>query len=299
MRTEQLKYLVDVAETKSMSKTAERLFVSPQAVSKAIKQLESELDVELMVRTSIGIVLTKTGETITELAKNILKAEDQMHQVVAKSKQRTYQDNRFFIRICSTSAIINMVLPEIISKFAHININIVPRIYMVDSIQDVLEQVESGKCDLGLLTYNEEELFRKFVLYQHALDMDLLARDEQVVVMDQHLYHTGQETVSEEVFRTHFCTMFCMMPIDENSHYTTEVHVTRSNDADFHRAMIKKADAYVLMPRLAYQYFFSGKSYIALPLAGERPAMLHAAVYRKDAVEELRHFAALIRVGLQ
>ena len=39
MRMEQLKYLVDIAETKSMSKTAERMFVSPQAVSQSIKQL--------------------------------------------------------------------------------------------------------------------------------------------------------------------------------------------------------------------------------------------------------------------
>ncbi|MBQ3205000.1 MAG: LysR family transcriptional regulator, partial [Peptococcaceae bacterium] len=59
MRMEQLKYLVDIAETKSMSKTAERMFVSPQAVSQSIKQLETELDTELLVRTNMGVLLTK------------------------------------------------------------------------------------------------------------------------------------------------------------------------------------------------------------------------------------------------
>ncbi|MBQ7049510.1 MAG: LysR family transcriptional regulator, partial [Firmicutes bacterium] len=42
MRIEQLECLVDIAQTKSMNKTAERMFVSPPAVSKSIKQLERE-----------------------------------------------------------------------------------------------------------------------------------------------------------------------------------------------------------------------------------------------------------------
>ena len=299
MRMEQLKYLVDIAETKSMSKTAEHMFVSPQAISKAIKQLENELDTELLVRTSTGVALTKVGAEIVSLAGNMLKEEQQMNQIVARSKHRVHEDNSFPIRICSISAIANTVLPDIIARFSHINVNIIPRIFMADSIQEVFREVENGKCDLGLITYNEEELFRQYAKYQHVLDMTLLARDEQVVVMDQHLYHPGQEYITGEEFSRQFCTMFCLLPVDENAHYTTEVHVTCSNDADFHRAMIKKAGAYVLMPRLAYQYFFPGKSYVALPLEGHHHPMLHAAVYRKDAAEELQKFASLIRINMQ
>ena len=86
MRTEQLKYLVDVAETKSMSKTAERMFVSPQAVSQSIKQLEMELDIELFVRNSQGVSLTKLGEGIVEKAKTMLREEQAMSQMIAESK---------------------------------------------------------------------------------------------------------------------------------------------------------------------------------------------------------------------
>ena len=75
MRTEQLKYLVDVAETGSMNKSADRLFVSPQAVSKAIKQLEEELGAELLVRTRLGVTLTNVGESIVALAQNMLLEE--------------------------------------------------------------------------------------------------------------------------------------------------------------------------------------------------------------------------------
>lgn len=299
MRIEQLKCLADVAETHSMTKTAERLFISPQAVSKAIKQLETELDTKLLVRTSSGVVLTEVGESILTSAETMLKEEQQIFRIVAKNKHRVQEDNTFPIRICSTSAIINIMLPDIIAKFSYVNINIIPRIYMVDRIETVFEDVENGRCDLGLVTYNEEALFRKFAEHQHALDMDLLARDEQVVVMDQHVYRSGQEAVSQEDFHSHFCSMFGIIPVEDYVQDTDLTHVMRSNDADFHRAMIKKADAYVLMPRLAYQHFFSGKSYVALPLAGEQAPMLHAAIYRQGEAEELRRFASLIRVGLQ
>ncbi len=299
MRTEQLKYLVDVAETKSMSKTAERMFVSPQAVSKAIKQLELELDAELMVRTSTGIMLTPIGETVLERAKNMLNEEEMMSQAVAKSKQHVQMDNTFSIRICSTSAITNIALPEIIAQFSHMNINIIPRIYMVDSLLDVFEHVEKGLCDLGLLTYNEEELFRKFIPYQHVLDMDLLARDEQVVVMDRHLYEPGQEYVTVKDFQSRLRCMYCILPTETQISSAGDTHVMRSSDADFHRAMIKRADAYVLMPRLAYQHFFSSKSYVALPLQNIEVPMIHAAVYRKDTAEDLHRFALMIRLGLQ
>lgn len=298
MRMEQLKCLVDVAQTKSMSKTAERLFISPQAVSQSIKQLEKELDTELLVRTSMGVTLTKVGESIVAHAQNMLQEEEIMNQIVAESRQRIQQDNTFPIRICSTTSLTNIVLPDVIAKFVYVDVNIIPRIHMVDRLQDVFEQVQKRECDIGLLTYNEQELFRKFAPYQNDLDMNLLARDELVVVMDRRLHQPGQEFLSEEERRNHFRTMYCVLPIDEMEQYSNDVHVIRSNDAEFHRAMMKKVATYVTMPKLAYQYFFSNKSYLALPLKEAPTPLLHAAVYRKDAPENIQRFVSMIRVEM-
>lgn len=299
MRMEQLKYLVDIADTKSMSKTAERLFVSPQAVSKAIKQLEAELDAELLSRTNAGVILTKVGESVAALAEDMLREAQQMNRVVAEHKQQKHQERTFAVRICSSSAITNMVLPEIIARFSRVNVNIIPRISMLDSLQDILEQVQQDKYDIGLFTYNEEALLRHFSAYQNELELSLLARDEMVVVMNSHSYRSGLEVLSKAEYQSHFRSMYSLVPIDEMMVAAQSINVMRSNDADFHRAMIKKADACVAMPRLAYQHFFSGKSYMALPLEGSPTTLLHAAVYRKDAPEELQKFVALIRMALQ
>ena len=299
MRMEQLRCLVDVAQTKSMSKTAERLFVSPQAVSKSIKQLEQELGAELLVRTSSGVAPTKLGLSIVELAEKMLADEQLMNRLIAENKQRMSKDAPHIMRICSNSVVTNIVLPTVLAKIKRQNINVVPRLTMVNSLEELLQQVENGDCDIGLLTYNEQELMRKFTKYQVVLQMDLLARDEIVVAMDRRLYREGQEYVSHEEHQQQIRTLYGMLPTESMEKLSNEAHMVCSNDADFHRMMMKKADAYVTMPGLAYHCFFNSKSCMALPVEDGDVPLLHAAVYRKDAADSLNRMVGMIRVEMQ
>ena len=298
MRMEQLKYLVDIAETKSMSKTAERMFVSPQAVSQSIKQLETELDTELLVRTNMGVLLTEIGEGVVERAKRMLAEEAQMNQMILASKQQEAEDSVFRVRIGSTSAVTNIVLPSILAGFQRINAEVEPRISMVDSLSTLLEQVNEGICDIGLVTFNEEELLRQFSQYQGTLDMKLLAQDELVVVMDRRLHQPGQEYVTKRDYWKHFRTIYSMIPVENVARDAEDVMVIRSNDAEFHRAMMKKAETYVIMPRLAYQHFFSSKSYVALPLDDVQVKLLHAAIYRKNISSSMQKFVSQIQLEM-
>lgn len=64
MYLEQLNYFVEVANTKSMSAAGHNLHVTQQNISKSIKQLETELGVQLFSRTSQGIFLTEIGKSV-------------------------------------------------------------------------------------------------------------------------------------------------------------------------------------------------------------------------------------------
>lgn len=65
MRLEQLSYLVEVAENNSINTAAGKLFLTPQNISKAIKQLEEELHVQLFTRSKYGMFLTAEGQLKT------------------------------------------------------------------------------------------------------------------------------------------------------------------------------------------------------------------------------------------
>lgn len=61
MELRQLKYFLTVADMRSIVGAANSLYISRQAVSKAVAQLESELGVDLFVRDSNGAFLTPAG----------------------------------------------------------------------------------------------------------------------------------------------------------------------------------------------------------------------------------------------
>ena len=77
MRLEQLKYAVLAAEYQSFSKASEKLFISPQALSRSMAMLEHELGVEIFIPFTTGVKLTEKGEIIIAFAKRVLKDYEQ------------------------------------------------------------------------------------------------------------------------------------------------------------------------------------------------------------------------------
>jgi DNA-binding transcriptional LysR family regulator len=83
-----------VAETRSFSRAAERLNVTKSAVSKQIAQLEVELGVQLLVRTTRKLVLTEVGERVyascARIAGEVEAARDaaQTHSTVVAGQLR-------------------------------------------------------------------------------------------------------------------------------------------------------------------------------------------------------------------
>lgn len=68
----QLRYFIGVVEEMSFRRAAERLSVSQPPLSRQIKQLETELGIELLSRSSSGIALTPEGKEIYDRAKDIV-----------------------------------------------------------------------------------------------------------------------------------------------------------------------------------------------------------------------------------
>ncbi|CAM5185968.1 LysR family transcriptional regulator [Oligella ureolytica] len=54
--------LLNIAETKSLTKAAEKSFLSTPAASNRIKNLEEQLDLKLLIRLPHGVELTEVGE---------------------------------------------------------------------------------------------------------------------------------------------------------------------------------------------------------------------------------------------
>lgn len=72
MDIKHLRYFIEVARQKSFSRAAETLHVSQSAISKMIKDLETELGLFLFNRNSKQIQLTESGESFLEHAQEVV-----------------------------------------------------------------------------------------------------------------------------------------------------------------------------------------------------------------------------------
>lgn len=70
-----------VVESGSLNVAAERIHLSQPAVSKQIRALESELSVQLLIRSSRGVELTPVGRQVHRLAKRAVTAVDGCRRV--------------------------------------------------------------------------------------------------------------------------------------------------------------------------------------------------------------------------
>ena len=71
MTLQQLKYLIAVVNSGSINEAAKKLYISQPTLSKAIKELEREMGITILKRTSTGIVLSPDGAEFLSYARQI------------------------------------------------------------------------------------------------------------------------------------------------------------------------------------------------------------------------------------
>ncbi|NLI92626.1 MAG: LysR family transcriptional regulator [Peptococcaceae bacterium] len=82
MEFRHLVYMLKVAEERSFSKAAQKLYITQPSLSQYILNLEHQLNVQLFDRTTNPIKLTYAGEIFAEKARNILSMQKELtHQM--------------------------------------------------------------------------------------------------------------------------------------------------------------------------------------------------------------------------
>jgi DNA-binding transcriptional LysR family regulator len=76
MRVRHLRYFLVVAEEQSFTRAAARVHIEPSPLSRAIKELESEFEVQLLYRSKGRICLTWAGEVFREEVQRMLAFMD-------------------------------------------------------------------------------------------------------------------------------------------------------------------------------------------------------------------------------
>ena len=144
-----LAYLQEVANTKSINKAADNLFISKSALSTALKNLEEEFGLPLLNRSIHGVSLTEAGEIVVERASLIFNILDSIREECA-----IYNDNKQIINICTEPQFASTILPYIISELKIYKTN---RYITTKSVEfaKIFDEVRNGPDNIGLFLTNK------------------------------------------------------------------------------------------------------------------------------------------------
>lgn len=131
-----------VCEERSITKAARLLYITPQGLSKSIKNLESEWHTRLLNRTTQGITLTETGEYLYQHLPEFLDSYYNIYTNVQKIQQTQNRE----IDLLSAYGILRLVSPECITDFRtkHPEITLRYREYPDNQVERLFREKEGN-----------------------------------------------------------------------------------------------------------------------------------------------------------
>ncbi|MFT3985071.1 MAG: LysR family transcriptional regulator [Lachnospiraceae bacterium] len=180
MNTIYLKYAVEVEEAGSITQAAQNLYMAQPNLSKAVKDLESELGYAIFKRTSGGISVTEKGGEFLYHARKML---DQLGEMEKISSRENGAGCRFKVSIPRGSYIADgfaaFVAELPMTGGMEITINETNALKTIDNV------VNRG-YNMGIIRYQKkDEDFFEMCLKNNRLAHEMIWEFEYVLVMSQ------------------------------------------------------------------------------------------------------------------
>jgi DNA-binding transcriptional LysR family regulator len=293
MRLDQLRYLRDISQTNSISKTAGRFFVSPQALSKSMQQLENEIGAPILVRSPFGVTLTPQGEEFLAKLSPFIDEYDSLHEEFLRmesSGDDTNATSMPAIHVHISSVLMAFLLPKAIAQF-HTKY---PR--TVVSVEEVphdkiFPSLTNGDCDLAFLSVNDEYFYKEWnQAGEKDFHYNLLFSDRLVACVSANSPLAKKETIDHKDIKNHRWTALDVVYrqkaheimekyIERYGASGTDVSIYSGSNIGFHREAVRQMGAIALMPRYVFQTAFNSKHFVAKYMEYASGAIYHTAIY--------------------
>ena len=167
------KIFYQVANSGNITHASQKLNISQPAISKSIKNLESQLGGELFVRTQKGVVLTEEGKIfynhIKNAINNITNAENEFSNLINL--------NTGSIRIGVSTTITEKYLLPYLKRFHELYPNITIHMY-TDISNELLDKLKNGNIDLAIVHVIDKD-------YGYDIDINKIKKIHSCFVVNE------------------------------------------------------------------------------------------------------------------
>lgn len=151
MELRQLRYFVRVAEKLNFTRAAEKLHVAQPALSRQIRQLEEEVGVALLERSSRWVRLTKAGKAFLAEARALLEQSEQAIRVA----QETGRPGHGRLDVGYVWGLFHTLMPATLERFRGQFPEVAVNLFDLTATQQAEALVE-GRLDAGFIGFAHE-----------------------------------------------------------------------------------------------------------------------------------------------
>lgn len=164
MTLQQLKYVITVANTGTITEAANRLFISQPSLTNAIHELEKEMNITIFNRTNKGISISKEGEDFLGYARQVL---EQAAILEDKYKGGSGGKKQFCVSTQHYSFAVNAFV-DLIKEYGQDEYDFSLR---ETQTYEIIEDVARMRSEIGILFLNDfNETVLGKILKSHELE---------------------------------------------------------------------------------------------------------------------------------
>ena len=185
MTLQQLRYIVMVAETGTITEAAGKLYISQPSLTNAIHELEKEMNITIFNRTNKGISVSKEGEDFLSYARQIL---EQAAILEDRYKYGNGGRKQYCVSTQHYSFAVNAFV-DLIKQFGQDEYDFSLR---ETQTYEIIEDVARLRSEIGILFINDfnEAVIRK-ILKSHDLEF------HQLFVASPHVFISRKHPLAE------------------------------------------------------------------------------------------------------
>ena len=286
MTLQQLRYVVMVAETGTITEAANKLYISQPSLTNAINELEKEMNLVIFHRTNKGISLSKEGDDFLGYARQVLEQASILEDHYKGNKGGKKQ---FCVSTQHYSFAVNAFV-DLIKQYGQEEYDFSLR---ETQTYEIIEDVAKMRSEIGLLFLNDfnEAVLRK-LLKSHDLEFHpLFTARPHVFISSRHPLAKKEVITNEELEEYPYLSF---EQGEHNSFYFSEEIFSASERKKNIRVRDRATLFNLLIGLNGYTVCsgvidkkLNGKNIIAVPLADEGDMRIGYIKHRKGMTSRL------------
>ncbi len=187
---QQLKYVIEVSRSRSISKAAQNLFISQPSLSNAIKELEIEIGIAIFLRTNKGIILTTEGSEFLGYARQVVEQAALLENRYSNAQPL----QQHFSVSAQHYAFAVSAFVRLLKEYNQEEYEFTLR---ETKTYEIIADVKNLRSEIGILYVND---FNKKVIYKFLEEGNLIFH--QLFEADPHVFISAQNPLAKQDFVT-------------------------------------------------------------------------------------------------